>query len=152
MHRFRNKQIQNQKCAGTGNGADNPLPKAGEGIAGIGIFRQKGSAGEAHPHKPFHAKKLPCRQNQAYAKRHAQLPQADGGGQIKLQHHMAEPDGFVLMAMLRKQNGTTEQISGQSQKTAANQSLSDDRIAREIDICKTVQSAVSHFGPLGGDI
>lgn len=77
-------------------------------------------------------------QGQAYTKRHAQLPQADCIGQIKLLYHVAETHGFVLLMVLRIEDGSTKQVPCHCQKTAPDQGFTGYRIACEIDVCKTV--------------
>ena len=130
MEGLRNCQIQNKKQAGTHDSPCNPLPEADEGISGIWIFRQQRPAGKSHPHKPLYTKDLSGCHDQAYAERHAQLLQADGLGQIKPPYHMMEPNRFVLVPVLEKQDRAAEQVSCQRKKPTAEQSLSDDRIAR----------------------
>ncbi len=62
----------------------------------------------------------------------------DRGGKIKLSHHMMKTGGFVLVPVLGKQDRTADQIAHQRQKAAADKSLTDHRVACQIDVGKAV--------------
>ena len=62
---------------------------------------------------------------------------------------MVKPDGFVLVAVLGKEDRPADQIAHQCQKSPADQRLTQHRVSRQIDVSKAVQTAVAHFGPLG---
>ena len=76
--------------------------------------------------------------HQTYPQGHAQLPQMNRCGQIKFLHYMMKADVLVLMPVLCKQNQAANQLAYQSQQAAANQRLSHNRIARQVDIRKAV--------------
>ena len=62
----------------------------------------------------------------------------DRGGEIELLQHLMEPNGFLLVTVLCEQDRTADEIAHQRQKPAADQCLSNHRVAGQIDVGKAV--------------
>ena len=76
----------------------------------------------------------------------------DGIREAELPHHMVKADLFVQLPVFGKEDRAADKVAHQGQHAAADKGLAADRIAGQIDVGETVQTAISQLRPLGGDI
>ncbi len=144
----RYKQADNKEYGTADADAFDTLPDPSFAIAGIGIDRQNGGDGEAHPSKARYFKSQTDSQSDGKAERQPDMPKILEIPKTEMPDIGPEPNIGILFAMLMHHDERKNDIAEQQTKEQIGHMLDRDRITVKERITKAHHGTEAHFWPL----